>query len=100
MKELTINIWLLRREKKFAFREGRLECDREERYPIRSLLGKAFQEGYERREDCAFRVDNPVKAFYDAVIGPIVDLLGPEDDELVIVSDSELCLTPLTAVIE
>ena len=71
MKGLIISIWLLRREKKFAFREGRLECDIQEKYPIRSLLEKAFQEVYERREDCAFRVDNPVEAFYDAVIGPI-----------------------------
>ena len=100
MKGLTINIWLLRRENKFAFREGRLECDRKEKYPIRSLLEKAFEEVYERREDRAFRVGNPLKAFYDAVIGPIVDLLEPEEDELVIVSDGELCLTPWAAVID
>ena len=100
MKGLTINIWLLRRENTFAFREGRLECDRKEKYPIRGLLEKAFQEVYERREDCAFRVDNPVKAFHGAVIGPIVDLNGPEDDKLVIVSNIELCRTPWAAVIE
>lgn len=76
MKGLTINIWLLRREKKFTFREERLECDRKEKYPIRSVLEKAFQEAYERREDRAFRVDNPLTTFYDAVIGPtIIDLL-------------------------
>ena len=100
MKGLTIKIWLLRRENKFAFREGRLECDRKEKYPIRGLLEKAIQEVYERREDCAFRVDNPVKAFHGAVIGPIVDLIGPEDDKLVIVSNIELCRTPWAAVIE
>ena len=32
--------------------------------------------------------------------GPIVDLLGPEDDELVIFSNGELCLTPWAAVIK
>ena len=32
--------------------------------------------------------------------GPIVDLLGPEDDELVIVSNGELRLTPWAAVIK
>ncbi|XP_044178641.1 tetratricopeptide repeat protein 28-like [Acropora millepora] len=44
--------------------------------------------------------DNPFKPFYDAVIGPIEDLLGPEDDEVVIVPDDALCLTPWAAVIE
>jgi len=44
--------------------------------------------------------DNPFKPFYDAVIGPIEDLLGPEDDEVVIVPDGALCLTPWAAVIE
>ena len=34
------------------------------------------------------------------LLGPIADMLGPEDDELVIVSDGALCLTPWTAVIE
>ena len=57
-------------------------------------------EVYERRKGRAFGVDNPLKTFYDAVIGPSVDLLGPEDDELVIVSDGELCFTPWALVIE
>ena len=96
---LTINIWFMRREKKIAFRQGRLEADRREKYPIRTLRKTAFQEVYARREDPAFMVDNPLTTFYDAVIGPIVDLLGPEDNELVIISDGELCLTPWTAVI-
>ena len=100
IKELTINIWLLKREKKFAFREERLECDRKEKYPIGSLLETASQENYERREDRVFRVDNPLTTFYDKVSGPILVLLGPEDDELVIASDSALCLTPWAAVIE
>ena len=101
---LTINIWFLRREKKIAFRQGRLEGDRREKFPIRVLLELFFQKigagDYEGRGDCAFGVDNPRKTFYDAVIGPIVDLLGPEDDELLIVSDGELCLTPWAAVID
>ena len=48
----------------------------------------------------AFRVDNPLKSFYDAVIELIVDLSGPEDDELVIVSTDELCLAPWAAIIK
>ena len=44
--------------------------------------------------------ENPFKPFYDAVIGPIVDLLEPQDDELVIVHDGALCFTPWAAVIE
>ena len=99
IEELTINIWLLRMEKKMTFRQGRLGSNRTEKYPVRVLLETAFErigaEGYERREDRDFRVDNPFKSFYDAVIGPIVDLLRPEDDELVIVFNGELCLTPM-----
>ena len=77
--------------------KGSLSGDITEKYPIRVLLLTAFKriggEVYECREDFAFRVVNPLKPFYDALFGLIVDLLGPEDDELVIVSNSELCLT-------
>ena len=37
---------------------------------------------------------NSFRPFYDAVIGPIADLLGSQFDELVIVSDGALCFTP------
>ena len=30
-------------------------------------------------------LDNPFKPLYGAVFGPIVDMLGPQDDELVTV---------------
>ena len=43
--------------------------------------------------------ENPFKPFYDAVIGPILGMLGPQDDELVIVSDGAFCFTPWAAVI-
>ena len=43
---------------------------------------------------------NPFRPFYDAVIGPVVDLLEPQDEELVIVSDGALCFTPWAANIE
>ena len=44
--------------------------------------------------------DNPFDWFYDAVIAPIVDVLGPQDGELVIVSDGVLCFKPWDPVIE
>ena len=34
------------------------------------------------------------------LLSPIVDLLGSQDDELVIVPDGALCFTPWAAVIE
>ena len=43
---------------------------------------------------------NPFRPFYDAVIGPIVDLLGSQYDELVIVSDGALCFTPWAVIVE
>ena len=44
--------------------------------------------------------DNPFRPIYDAVIAPIVDLLGSQYDELVIVSDGALCFTPWAGVVE
>ena len=44
--------------------------------------------------------NNPFKPFYDAIIGPVAEFLGPQDDELVIVPDGALCFTPWAAVIE
>ena len=44
--------------------------------------------------------DNHFKAFCDGIMGPIVDMLGPLDDEFVIVSDGALCFTPWPVVIE
>ncbi|XP_015778593.1 PREDICTED: tetratricopeptide repeat protein 28-like [Acropora digitifera] len=122
----TINIWFLRRGKKIVFRQGRLECDGEDRDAIRVLLetalgiigakvrcedrtfGKLENEypsvrevrGEEVRNPPLSPSDNPFKPFYDAVIDPIADMLGPQDDELVIVPDGVLCLTPWAAVIQ
>ena len=38
-------------------------------------------------------LDNLFKLVYDSVIDPIADMLGPQDDELVIVPDGTLCFT-------
>ena len=123
---LTINIWFLSRGKKVIFRKGRLEGDRTENYPVRALLQSCLEKIRtevsvkcedrtldELTRDCpssrevceevkkTFQsLDNHFKAFYDGIIGPIVDLLGPQDDELVIVPDGALCFTPWAAVIE
>ncbi|XP_074632061.1 uncharacterized protein LOC141890475 [Acropora palmata] len=121
---LTINIWLLRRGKKVTFRKGKLEGDRTDKFPVRALLqsclekiGTDFRVRCEDRSfdeltrDCPFSrevceevkksfqsLDNPFKVFYDGIIGPIVDMLGPQDDEMVIVPDGALCFTPWAAV--
>ena len=41
--------------------------------------------------------DNPFKPFYDQVIDPIVDMLGPQDDELVFVCNGARCALPFGA---
>ena len=87
---LTINIWFLRKGNKVTFRTGRLEGGIAEKDPIHALLPSSSEE----------IGTNTFKPFYDAVIDPIVDMLGPQDDELLIVSDGALCLTPWAAVIE
>ena len=125
---LTINIWLLSRGNKVVFRKGRLEGDGREEDPIQASLQSSLEKI--RTEDtgscedrtfdefngeCPFSIDvrsegpvnpplppldNPFKSFYDAVIDPILDILGPQDDELVIVPDGALCFTPWAAVSE
>ena len=123
---LTINIWLLRKGKKVTFRKGKLEGDRTDKYPVRALLQSCLEKiGADVRircedrtfdkltRDCPFTrevpkeikkpiqsLDNPFKVFYDGIIGPVVDMLGPQDDEMVIVPDGVLCITPWAAVIE
>ena len=125
---LTIYIWFLSRGNKVIFRTVRVEGDRTEKDPLYTLLQSSLEKigtkGTVKCEDCTFDEldnecpfsigvrgegvgkpqlppsDNPFKPFYDAVIGPIVDVLGPQDDELVIVSDGALWFTPWAAVIE
>ena len=127
---LRINIWFLRRGKEIAFRKQRLEASITGKDPIRVLLEailekirpgntaetcedrtfgrELYNEFPSSGEVCGEEVGNPpllpsnnaFKPFYDAVIGPIEDLLGPEDDELVIVSDGALSFIPWAAVIE
>ena len=128
IESFTINIWFLRKRKKIIFRKGILEGDRIEKDPLHALLQSSLEkigaESTKRCKDrrfdeldneCSFSIqmrgegvgkpplpplDNPFKPFYDAVIGPIFDMLEPQDDELVIVSDGALCFTPWAAVIE
>ena len=123
---LTVNIWLLSRGKKVIFRKGRLEGDRTENYPVRALLQSCIEkirtevcvkcedrtvDGLSRdcpssREVCEevkkpfHSLDNHFKAFYDGIIGSIVDLLRRQDHEVVIVPDGALCFTPWAAVIK
>ena len=126
LEGLWINIWFLSRGQKVAFRKGKLEADITEKDPIHALLQAALTkieaEVKVRCEDRPFDEldnecpcsgelckeveessqfsDNPFRQFYDAVIGPIVDLLGSRYDELVIVSEGALCFTPWAAVAE
>ena len=104
---VTINIWFLSGGNKVVFRKGRLEGDRTEKDPIHALLQSSLEKigakDTVRCEDRTFdKLENeqPFKPFYDAVIDPIVDMLGPQDDELVIVPDGALWFTPWAAVIQ
>ena len=126
--DFTTNIWFLRKGKKVRFRNSRLEGDKTEKDPLLALLKSSLEkigaEDTKRCEDRTFDeidnessfsikvrgegvgkppsppLDNPFKPFYDAVIDPILDMLEPQDDELVIVPDGALCLTPWAAVFE
>ena len=126
LEGLRINIWFLSRGQKVAFRQGMLEADITDKDPIRALVEAALRKiEAEVKVRCEDRTsdkldnecpssrkvceqvetscqssDNPFRPFYDAVIGPIVDLLGSQFDELVIVSDRVLCFTPWAAIVE
>ena len=126
LAELSISIWFLRRGQKVAFRQGMLDADITEKDPIRALLQAALtkiedevevrcedrtfgeldnecpssREVCEEVEKSCHSSDNPFRPIYDAVIAPIVDLLGSQFDELVIVSDGALCFTPWAAIVE
>ena len=126
LEGLRINIWFLRRGHKVAFRQGMLQADITEKDPIRALLQAALRKiGAEIEVTCEDRTldqldnewqssrevcqevekschssENPFRPFYDAVIGPIVDLLESQFDELVFVSDGALCFTPWAATVE
>ena len=128
IKAFTANIWFLRKGKKIILRKGRLEGDKREKDPLFALLQSSLEkigaEHLKRCEDRTFdeldnecllslevrgegvgkpplpSLDNPFKPFYDAVLDPVLDMLEPQDDELVIVSDGALCFIPWAAVIE
>ena len=126
LEGLRINIWFLSRGQKVAFRQGLLEADITEDDPIRTLLQGGLRKiGAEVKVRCEDRTfdeldnecpssrevceqvekscqssDNPFRPFYDAIIGPIVDLLRSQYDELVIVSDGVLCFTPWAAIVK
>ena len=126
LEGLRINIWFLSRGQKVAFRQGMLEADIRPKDTIRALLNVALRKikarvnvrcedrtldqlGNERpssREVCeevgmsCQSSDNPFTPFYDAAIGPIIDLLGSQFDELVIVSDGALFFTPWAAIVQ
>ena len=126
LEGLRMNIWFLSRGQKVAFRQGILEADITDNDPIHALLKGALRKiGAEVKVRCGDRTfdeldderpssrevceevgksfqssDNPFRPFYDAVIGPIVDLLGSQFDELVIVSEGALCFTPWAAIVE
>ncbi|XP_015765875.1 PREDICTED: G-protein-signaling modulator 1-like [Acropora digitifera] len=116
LAELSISIWFLSRGQKVTFRQGMLDADITEKDPIRALLQAALtkieaeidvrcedrtfdeldnecpssREVCEEVEKSCHSLDNPFRPIYNAVIAPIVDLLGSQSDELVIVSDGAL----------
>ncbi|XP_067023796.1 tetratricopeptide repeat protein 28-like [Acropora muricata] len=126
LEGLTINNWFLSREKKVAFRQGMVEADITEKDPIRALLQGALKKmEAEVKVRCGDRTfdrshnecpstrklcegvekschssDNPFRPFYDAVIAPIVDLLGSKFNELGIVSDGALIVIPWATIVE
>ena len=121
-----INIWFLNRGRKVLFLQGKLQGNITCEDPIRALLQSAMEEieaggevvcenrtldklttdfpsgrdVFKEVEKSFQSSDNPFKPFYHAVMGPICGMLGPQDDDLVIVPDGALCFIPWATVIE
>ncbi|XP_015761562.1 PREDICTED: tetratricopeptide repeat protein 28-like [Acropora digitifera] len=126
IEKLKINIWFLSRGRKVEFRQTELHGDRRGADPISALVESALgtiilydrvvcenRSLDELTTDCPSSRDvckgedkssqsskDTLKPFHDAVIGPICDMLGPQDNELVIVPDGALCFIPWAAVVE
>ena len=90
---LTTNIWFLNKGKEVIFRKGRLESDKTEKDPVRALLQSCLNKtGIEVRVTFGelprdYPCTKKYKTFCDGIIGPVVDMLRPQDDALVIVPD-------------
>jgi len=120
----TINFWLLGKGNKVAFRRTKIESRTADKDAVTDLLetvlknidagvgvrcencslgelsydsqsAKDSNEELVESSHCTIRSLQPL---YDAIVGPIVDLL--QDDELIIVPDGPLCLAPLCGLSE
>ena len=125
VEEKIINMWVLRKERKAIFRQAELKVEDAHEDYFALLLEttlKDIRAGIDvrcenrsldkRRDGQTSRIekddqtlDEPLhktidcfKPLYDAVIGPIEDLL--DDDELIVVPDGALSLAPWAALSE
>ena len=65
--------------------------------PVTARLAEKCTKIWKKTFQCS---DNLFKAFCGGIIGPVVDMVRPQDDELVIVYDGALCFSPWPAIIE
>ena len=117
-----LNFWIISKGKKVEFRESKIEGRRLNEDSIEELLETTLKEsgvsdrvicqdrtldeliddnGADHREQSESSQCTSIKSLqplYDAVIGPIEDVL--EGDELIIVPDGPLCLAPFSALSE
>ncbi|CAH3156994.1 unnamed protein product [Porites lobata] len=102
----TVNMWVLRKEGNPIFRQKRLDIGREREDPFVLLLETVLKKidststtgDDDQTSDPSQKTADSLQPLYDAVIGPIEDLL--DGDELIVVPDGALSKAPWAALSE
>ena len=112
LQKKTVNMWVLRKEGNPIFRRKRLDIGREHEDPLVLLLETFLKKigvklsddststtgDDDQTSDPSQKTADSLQPLYDAVIGPIEDLL--DGDELIVVPDGALSKAPWAALSE
>ena len=97
----TVNFWVLRKEGNPVFRQQEIEIDT----VLKNIWDKLSDDSTPSNTRDDIQTSEPsqettdfLQPLYDAVLGPIEDLL--DGDELIVVPDGALCLAPWAALRE
>ncbi|CAH3188676.1 unnamed protein product [Porites lobata] len=97
VQEGTINMWVLRKGRNAIFTQAELKVEGAHEDYFSELLKNALK-NIRAGVDLSHETIDCFKPLYDAIIGPIEDLL--DGDELIVVPDGDLSLAPWAALSE
>ena len=92
-----INFWVISKRNKVEFRERKIKGGRLNEDSVEGLLEATLKELIGEQSESSKCINiKSLQPLYDAIIGPIEDVL--EGDELIVVPDGPLCLVPFSAL--